>query len=71
MDGQHYEFASGMFGKAEANVRNEPLAYAFVPSLKQWVESWRHFSGEVRSWVNQFDASGRVRAFAHWVGHAW
>ncbi|MET0387230.1 MAG: HlyD family efflux transporter periplasmic adaptor subunit [Polyangiales bacterium] len=36
-DGQRYEFSSGMFGKAETVVRNEPLAYAFVPSLKQWV----------------------------------
>jgi membrane fusion protein (multidrug efflux system) len=36
MDGQHYDFSSGMFGKAEALVRNEPLAYAFLPSLKQW-----------------------------------
>lgn len=38
MDGQPYDYASGMFGKAEAIVRNEPIAYAFVPSLKQWVE---------------------------------
>lgn len=38
MDGQGYDYANGMFGKAEAVVRNEPIAYAFVPSLKQWVE---------------------------------
>ncbi len=38
MDGQPYDFASGMFGTAEAVVRNEPIAFAFVPSLKQWVE---------------------------------
>lgn len=38
VDGQHYDFANGMFGKAEVVARNEPLAYAFVPSLKQWVE---------------------------------
>lgn len=37
LDGQRYEFASGMFGKAEAVVRSEPIAYAFVPSLKQWL----------------------------------
>jgi membrane fusion protein (multidrug efflux system) len=37
LDGQRYEFSSGMFGKAESIVRNEPIAYAFVPSLKQWV----------------------------------
>lgn len=37
MDGQPYDYASGMFGKAETIVRNEPIAYAFVPSLKQWV----------------------------------
>lgn len=38
LDGQRYDFSSGLFGKAEAVVRNEPIAYAFVPSLKQWVE---------------------------------
>jgi hypothetical protein len=38
MDGQPYDFATGMNGKAEAVVRNEPIAYAFVPSLKQWIE---------------------------------
>jgi membrane fusion protein (multidrug efflux system) len=37
LDGQRYEFSSGMFGKAEALVRNEALAYAFLPSLKPWV----------------------------------
>jgi biotin carboxyl carrier protein len=36
-DGQCYEFSSGMYGKAETVVRNEPIAYAFVPSLKQWL----------------------------------
>lgn len=42
MDGQRYDFANGMYGKAEAVVRNEPIAYAFIPSLKAWVESvWR------------------------------
>jgi hypothetical protein len=38
MDGQGYDYANGMFGKAESIVRNEPIAYAFVPSLKQWVD---------------------------------
>jgi multidrug efflux pump subunit AcrA (membrane-fusion protein) len=37
MDGQRFDFSSGMFGKAEAVVRNEPIAYAFVPSLKPWM----------------------------------
>lgn len=37
LDGQRYDFSSGMFGKAEAAVRDEPIAYAFLPSLKQWV----------------------------------
>lgn len=37
-DGQPYDFASGMFGKAEAVVRNEPIAFAFMPSLKPWIE---------------------------------
>jgi membrane fusion protein (multidrug efflux system) len=38
MDGQRYDFASGMFGKAEAAVRNEIIAFAFVPSLKAWAD---------------------------------
>jgi multidrug efflux pump subunit AcrA (membrane-fusion protein) len=38
VDGQRYEFASGMFGTAEAVVRDEPVAYAFVPGLRPWVE---------------------------------
>jgi multidrug efflux pump subunit AcrA (membrane-fusion protein) len=54
MDGQRYEFSSGMFGKAEAVVRNEPVAYAFVPSLKPWVERmtklsvWQRLTAEVQ-----------------------
>jgi membrane fusion protein (multidrug efflux system) len=42
MDGQRYDYASGMFGKAEAAVRTERIAYAFVPSLKSWAESVTH-----------------------------
>lgn len=37
-NGQRYEFSTGMYGKAEAVVRNEPVAYAFVPSLKPWID---------------------------------
>ena len=37
-DGERYEFAHGMHGKAETVVRNEPVAYAFVPGLRQWVD---------------------------------
>jgi membrane fusion protein (multidrug efflux system) len=37
-DGRSFAFAHGMQGKAETAVRNEPIAYAFVPTLKQWVE---------------------------------
>jgi multidrug efflux pump subunit AcrA (membrane-fusion protein) len=37
-DGESFEFAHGMQGKAETIVRNEPVAYAFLPGLKQWVE---------------------------------
>jgi membrane fusion protein (multidrug efflux system) len=45
-DGETFGFASGMYGKAETVVRNEPLAYAFLPALKPWVErvvprTWR------------------------------
>lgn len=42
LDGQRYEFSNGMFGVAEAAVRNEPIAYAFIPSLKPWVERVTH-----------------------------
>ena len=42
-DGQRFEFSSGMYGKAETVVRNEPIAYAFAPSLKQW-------PGRARAW---------------------
>jgi membrane fusion protein (multidrug efflux system) len=37
-DGESFGFASGMYGKAETVVRNESLAYAFLPALKPWVE---------------------------------
>lgn len=36
-DGQKLAFAHGMYGTAEAIVRNEPIAYAFVPALKEWI----------------------------------
>lgn len=36
-DGERFQFAHGMHGKAEAIVRTEALAYAFLPGLKQWV----------------------------------
>ena len=42
-------FAHGMQGKAETAVRNEPLAYVFVPALKQWVEQVR--PGRWREWL--------------------
>jgi multidrug efflux pump subunit AcrA (membrane-fusion protein) len=56
MDGQRYDFSSGMFGKAEAAVRDEPIAYAFLPSLKQWVaraarlseRCWQRLRGAVQ-----------------------
>jgi len=44
VDGQRYAFASGMFGKAEAVVRDEPVAYAFVPGLRPWIERVQAFS---------------------------
>lgn len=44
MDGQPYDFATGMYGKAETAVRNEPIAYTFIPSLKPWVERMRRQS---------------------------
>ncbi|HKP56810.1 MAG TPA: HlyD family efflux transporter periplasmic adaptor subunit [Polyangiales bacterium] len=52
LDGQPYEFATGMFGKAEAVVRNEAIAYAIVPSLKQWVERMMGDDAEPRAEVS-------------------
>lgn len=40
-DGKTLGFAHGMHGKAESVVRNERVAYVFVPALKQWVERVR------------------------------
>jgi membrane fusion protein (multidrug efflux system) len=37
-DRQRFRFAHGMHGLAESVVRNEPIAYAFVPGLKQWIQ---------------------------------
>jgi membrane fusion protein (multidrug efflux system) len=55
MAGQRYEFASGMLGKAEAVVRNEPIAYSFIPSLKQWTERVSRLSAglvqRLKMWV--------------------
>jgi membrane fusion protein, multidrug efflux system len=53
MDGVRYDFASGMFGKAEAVVRNERIAYAFVPSLKAWAESVWQLAAPAQSVENQ------------------
>jgi membrane fusion protein (multidrug efflux system) len=55
VEGQRYEFASGMSGLAEAVVRDEPVAYAFVPGLRPWVERVADF--------------GPVRALVAWVKH--
>lgn len=38
MDGEPYAFASGMLGKAEAIVRNDPIAFMILPGLKRWGE---------------------------------
>jgi membrane fusion protein (multidrug efflux system) len=40
-DGESFSFASGMYGKAETVVRSEPLAFAFVPALRPWLERMR------------------------------
>ena len=53
-DGQRYEFSSGMYGKAETVVRNEPIAYAFVPSLKQWMSrAARELRGRWHEWTQR------------------
>jgi membrane fusion protein (multidrug efflux system) len=44
LDGQTYDFANGMYGKAEAVVRNQPIAYAFLPGLQAWTDSVRRSS---------------------------
>jgi membrane fusion protein (multidrug efflux system) len=53
VDGEHYDFAGGMYGKAEAVVRNEPMAYAFVPSLKPWVDAVQplEWARRLQRWV--------------------
>jgi len=56
-DGQRYDFSGGMFGQAEAVVRDEPIAYAFVPGLRPWVE--------------RVQALAPVRALAAWVTHVY
>ena len=53
--GQRYEFASGMFGQAEVVVRDEPVAYAFVPGLRPWVE--------------RVQSLPSLQALASWVKH--
>jgi hypothetical protein len=37
-EGERFDYAHGMHGRAETVVRNEPVAYAFLPGLRQWVE---------------------------------
>jgi multidrug efflux pump subunit AcrA (membrane-fusion protein) len=56
-DGQRYEFAGGMFGQAEAVVRVEPVAYAFVPGLRPWVE--------------RVQTLAPVRALTAWAKHVY
>lgn len=54
-DGQRYEFTSGMFGKAEAVVRDEPVAYAFIPGLRPWIDRVRALEPirALVAWVKQ------------------
>jgi membrane fusion protein (multidrug efflux system) len=56
-DGQRYDFAGGMFGKAEAVVRDEPVAYAFVPGLRPWIE--------------RVQTLGPVQNLTAWVKHVY
>lgn len=37
-EGARFSYAHGMHGRAETVVRDEPVAYAFLPGLRQWVE---------------------------------
>ncbi len=37
-EGTRFQYAHGMHGRAETVVRDEPIAYAFLPGLRQWVE---------------------------------
>ncbi len=51
VDGETFGFATGMCGKAETPVRNEAIAYAFVPALKPWAERFRPSVWMVRTAV--------------------
>jgi len=37
-DGREFSYAHGMLGRAESPVRNEPIIYAFVPTLREWAD---------------------------------
>jgi biotin carboxyl carrier protein len=37
-DGRRFAYAHGMLGKAESPVRDEPIIYAFVPTLREWAD---------------------------------
>jgi biotin carboxyl carrier protein len=61
MDGQRYDFANGMFGKAEAPVRDETIAFSFVPSLKEWSEGVR----QLPVWNKLFGPATTAAKAAH------
>jgi membrane fusion protein, multidrug efflux system len=54
IDGQRYAIASGMFGRAEARVRDEPIAYVLIPGLRPWLQRVRSAISisAVTGWVN-------------------
>jgi multidrug resistance efflux pump len=60
-DDSSLPFAHGMQGKAESAVRSEPLAYALVPALKQWVERVKPSARlrELGLWARRDDGSSR------------
>jgi len=54
VDHRHYDYASGMPGKVDAVVREEPIACALIPGLKPWIE-------RVQAWLREGVAGGMFR----------
>jgi hypothetical protein len=59
-DGKMFTYAHGMFGKGESPVREEPVIYAFVPTLREWAERVRPLQ-----WLGRlFGSSARAATLA-------
>lgn len=73
MDGEHFSYSSGMMGKAEAIVRNEPIAFMILPSLKQWGARAQRSLWDLPSAVSTFGQQlfSSVRATVIEGEHRW